>query len=293
MKVAIFGRDFSNAYTKQVQDLLNTLNSEGIQTIVYEPFVQVFKMHGITLHDSETFTDAKELTKLGVETLVSIGGDGTILQAATVVVGTSIAIFGVNTGRMGFLASISFDEINEAVQCLKEKNYAVENRNLLSLETSTQLFGEKNFALNDLTIARRDVSAMIKVEVFLNNEYLNTYWSDGLIVSTSTGSTAYSLSCGGPVVYPSSGNFLITPIAPHNLNVRPFVVPDDSELTLMVEGRHESYLVSLDSRTEIVDEKVVLNIKKHKHSVGIIRLPSHSYLKTLRQKLNWGLDKRN
>jgi len=293
MRVAIFGRDFSNAYTGKVQELLSTLDKTDIKIIVYEPFVEVFSMHNITLPSNETFATAVDLKKAGVETLVSIGGDGTILQAATMVVGTSIAIFGVNTGRMGFLASISFDEIQEAVKCLKENSFEVERRNLLCLETSTNLFGDHNFALNDLTIARRDVSAMIKVEVFLNSEYLNTYWSDGLIVSTSTGSTAYSLSCGGPVVYPSSGNFLITPIAPHNLNVRPFVVPDDSELTLMVEGRHESYLVSLDSRTEVVDEKVVLNIKKHNRSVGIIRLPNHSYLKTLRQKLNWGLDKRN
>jgi len=293
MIVGVFGRDFSAAYAKQVQVLMDTLSKFDIQTIIYTPFLEVLELHGIQFKDFQTFHRVEELSAHGVETIVSVGGDGTILKAASMVVDTSIAIFGVNTGRMGFLASISFEEIDQAVKALKDRTFTIEKRNLLCLETTTKLFGDQNFALNDLTIARRDVSAMIKVEVFLNNEYLNTYWSDGLIVSTSTGSTAYSLSCGGPVVFPSSGNFIITPIAPHNLNVRPFVVPDDSELTLMVEGRHESYLVSLDSRTEVVDEKIVLNIKKHHRQVGIIRLPSHSYLKTLREKLNWGLDKRN
>ncbi len=293
MTIAIFGKDFSNNYTKDIKALFKLFNKEQIAYYIYEPFIDALNRQDINTSDCKTFSKKSELKEFDVKVLVSIGGDGTILQAATMVVGTPIPIFGINTGRMGFLSTVSFDNLSSAIQDLKAQKFTIEKRNLLSLKTNEKLFGKLNFALNDLTIARRDVSAMIKVQVFLNEEYLNTYWSDGLIISTATGSTAYSLSCGGPVVYPNTSNFIITPIAPHNLNVRPLVVPDDYELTLMVEGRHDSYLVSLDSRTEVVEKQVVLKIKKHHRRVGIVRLKGHSYLQTIREKLSWGIDKRN
>ena len=222
----------------------------------------------------------------------SIGGDGTILETITYVKDSGVPIVGVNTGRLGFLSSISIREVNEALRAIKANEHKIEQRTLLKLETENKLFGEENFALNEVTIHKKDSSSMIIVHAYLDGEFLNSYWADGLIISTSTGSTAYSLSCGGPIMLPGTGNFVINPVAPHNLNVRPFVIPNESKITLKVEGRSDSYLVSLDSRSATIDANVELHISKNSFGINLVRLPNHNYLDTLRQKLNWGHDTR-
>ena len=293
MHIALFGRDFSPTFQKAIENLFQALKNHGIKLVVYEPFLEKLEEKGYAINGFQAFETGQALSDKKIEIMLSVGGDGTILHAASFAIGRGISILGINTGRLGFLSSVSVDELDKAIESLVAKDYTIDYRTTLKLITNNHLFGEENFALNELTISRRDTSSMIRVEALMNNEYLNTYWSDGLIVSTSTGSTAYSLSCGGPVVYPGSGNFILTTIAPHNLNVRPFIIPSDSELKLRVGGRNESFLVSLDSRTEIIEEGAELLVKKHEHSIQLIRLQGHSYLTTLRGKLNWGLDKRN
>ncbi len=293
MNVGLFGRDFAKKHHLNVQNLFKTLSSKGIVPVIYKDFYHQLESKGFELSSYTTFETGQQLVEQGIDVLVSMGGDGTILNASSLVIGHPISILGINTGRLGFLSSVSVNEVDVAMQLLVDKEYIIDFRTTLKLETKKNVFGKENFALNELTISRRDTSSMIKVEVYMNDEYLNTYWSDGLIVSTSTGSTAYSLSCGGPVVYPGSGNFILTPIAPHNLNVRPMIIPNDITLKLKVEGRNESFLVSLDSRTSIVADGLEFTVKKHEHSIQLVRLPNHSYLTTLRSKLNWGLDKRN
>jgi NAD+ kinase len=227
------------------------------------------------------------------DVLISLGGDGTLLDTLSLIRDSGIPVIGINFGRLGFLASINKDEIRIAIKALHNKEYSLDKRTLLSLESKFDLFGEENFALNDITIHRRDKSAMMIIHAYMNNEFVNSYWADGLIIATPTGSTAYSLSCGGPIIYPSSQNFVITPIAPHNLNVRPVIIPDDVSLTFEVEARSAKFLVSCDSRTETVDRSVKLTLNKAAFHVNLIRLNNESYLTTLRNKLLWGIDTRN
>jgi NAD+ kinase len=202
-------------------------------------------------------------------------------------------VIGINFGRLGFLASINKDEIKNAIEALLNGNYTFDKRSLLSLRSKHPLFGDENFALNDVTIHRRDNSAMMIIHAFINDEFINSYWADGLLIATPTGSTAYSLSCGGPIILPTAQNFVITPIAPHNLNVRPLIVPDDATLTFEVEARSAKFLVSCDSRTETVDRSVKIKIKKAGFHLNLIRLNDETYLTTLRNKLLWGIDTRN
>ena len=220
-------------------------------------------------------------------------GYGTLLDTLALVRDSGLPIIGINFGRLGFLASINKDEIRTAIHALQNKEYALDKRSLLSLESKHGLFGEENFALNDITIHRRDNSAMMIIHAFMNGEFVNSYWADGLIIATPTGSTAYSLSCGGPIIYPSSQNFVITPIAPHNLNVRPLIIPDDVSLTFEIEARSAKFLVSCDSRTVTVDRSVKITLNKAAFSVNLVRLNNESYLTTLRNKLLWGIDTRN
>lgn len=228
-----------------------------------------------------------------VQLIISIGGDGTFLNAAKFAVGASAPIIGLNTGRLGFLARISRAELKEVLRGLLIGNYNIEKRALIELDSNPQLFGNQNFALNEFTVHKNDSSSMITVKTKLNGEFLNSYWADGLIISTPTGSTAYSMSCGGPIVMPGSNNFIITPVAPHNLNVRPLVIPDSSEIELTVEGRGKNCIVSLDSYIQTHDLQTVFKLRRHKKHLKFIDLPGHSHLKTLRNKLNWGLDQRN
>ena len=224
---------------------------------------------------------------------ISVGGDGTLLESVTYVGKNETPILGVNAGRLGFLATISREETEKALDNLLKGNYIVDERTMLRLVSDPKLFSGLDFALNDFTIMKKDTSSMITVHVSVDGELLNSYWADGVIVSTPTGSTGYSLSCGGPLVFPESENFVITPVSPHNLTARPIVVSDKSELTFKIEGRNKKFHVSLDSRFETVDESVRLKIKKERFKAHLIQLPGQHYFKTLRQKLNWGLDIRN
>lgn len=292
MKIAIYGREFNNSVLPYVQEVFNVLDQYKTPILVYKKYLDFIK-DKIKLPEQITvFTQHAELIGQA-DVLVSLGGDGTLLDTLSLVRDSGIPVTGINFGRLGFLASINKNDIQKAIEALKNKEYSLDQRTLLNLESTYDLFGEENFALNDITIHRRDNSAMMIIHAYMNNEFVNSYWADGLIIATPTGSTAYSLSCGGPIIYPSSQNFVITPIAPHNLNVRPVIVPDDVSLTFEVEARSTKFLVSCDSRTETVDRSVKVTLSKANFHVNLIRLKNESYLTTLRNKLLWGIDTRN
>jgi NAD+ kinase len=216
-----------------------------------------------------------------------------LLDTVTLVRNKKIPILGINFGRLGFLASIGKEELKTAVASMVNRQFVIDRRSLIHLDADKLLFGETPYALNEFAIHKTDISPMIKIHTYLNGEFLNTYWSDGLIVSTPTGSTGYSLSCGGPIVFPDSGSFVITPVAPHNLNVRPLIVPDDNIISFEVESRSDNFICALDSRREIVSKNIQLAVKREKFDVSIVRLNENNFLSTLRNKLSWGLDTRN
>jgi len=292
MRTAIYGRAFNNSVLPHVQEVFDALGDLNITILVYQEYLD-FINDKIKLPEGVAgFTDHAGLVGQA-DVLISLGGDGTLLDTLSLIRDSGIPVIGINFGRLGFLASINKDEIRKAIVALQNKEFSLDKRSLLSLESKHHLFGEENFALNDITIHRRDKSAMMIIHAYMNDEFVNSYWADGLIIATPTGSTAYSLSCGGPIIFPSSQNFVITPIAPHNLNVRPVIIPDDVSLTFEVEARSAKFLVSCDSRTETVDRSVKITLNKAGFDVNLIRLNNESYLKTLRNKLLWGIDTRN
>jgi len=292
MKFAIYGREFNNSVLPYVQDVFDALERYNIEPLVYEKYYDFIKDKVKLPVNIPTFTSNAELVNQA-ELLISLGGDGTLLDTLSLVRDSGIPVIGINFGRLGFLASINKDDISNAIEALLNHQYSLDQRSLLSLQSKRRLFGDENFALNDITIHRRDNSAMMIIHAYMNGDFINSYWADGLIIATPTGSTAYSLSCGGPIIFPSSQNFVITPIAPHNLNVRPVVVPDNVSLTFEVEARSAKFLVSCDSRTETVDRSVKITLSKAQFYVNLIRLNNESYLTTLRNKLLWGIDTRN
>jgi NAD+ kinase len=225
--------------------------------------------------------------------MISLGGDGTMLDTVTMVRDSGIPVLGINYGRLGFLANIGKEEIQGVIETIAERKYVLDKRTLIHLEANIPLFGKSPYALNEFTIHKKDSSPMIKIHTYLNGEFLNTYWSDGIIVATPTGSTGYSLSCGGPVVFPDSSSFVITPVSPHNLNIRPIIVPDNNIISFELEGRTDGFICTLDSRKEIIGKEVQLAVKKENFDINLIRLNENNFLQTLRSKLSWGLDKRN
>jgi len=291
VKIAIYGQRLEENYLSFVKVLFQILLDKGVEVVVFEKFYKDLSEKIELDNRLGIFKDHLDLDD--VNYLFSIGGDGTLLKTITYVRDSNIPIFGINTGRLGFLTSIATDEIEMAIDAILADEFDLDTRTLLSLETENNLFGEVNYALNEITLQKKDTSSMITIQVYLNGEFLNSYWADGIIISTPTGSTAYSLSCNGPIILPGSGNIIINPIAPHNLNVRPVVVPDDIELTLKIKGRTDNFLVALDSRSLTVPLSMELKITKSTHQINIIRLKDHSFLKTLRSKLIWGHDKRN
>jgi len=292
MTIAIYGKLLDNKDTAAIQLLFDLLSEKKVEVIVAEGFYPHLIKRIDFKKEIKTFSTKNVLDKK-VDCLLSLGGDGTLLDTILFVKDTKIPVMGINLGRLGFLASVSKEEITIAVNAIINKEYEIEKRNLLHLEANKTLFKDKNFALNDFTIHKNDSSSMITIHVFIDGEYLNSYWADGIIMATSTGSTAYSLSCGGPIIHPASSNFVITPVAPHNLNVRPIVVADSSKVTFEFEGREEGFLCTLDSRSATVDGTYKITIQKEKFPINIARLRDSSFLKTIRKKLNWGLDKRN
>lgn len=292
MKIAIYGREFNNSVLPFVQDVFDALQEYGIETLVYSEYNNFIQDKVKLPADLDTFSNHLELSNKA-DVLISLGGDGTLLDTLALVRDTGIPVIGINFGRLGFLASINKNEIKNAIEALVHQNYSLDKRTLLHVESKHNLFGDENFALNDITIHRRDNTAMMIIHAYMNDEFINSYWADGLIIATPTGSTAYSLSCGGPIIFPSAQNFVITPIAPHNLNVRPVIIPDDVSLRFEVEARSTKFLVSCDSRTATVDKSVKITINKAAFHVNLVRLNNESYLTTLRNKLLWGIDTRN
>ncbi|MEJ0054582.1 MAG: NAD kinase [Bacteroidota bacterium] len=289
MRVGIHGKDFQQKSPLFIEQILTWLTRHKADIFVSSKFYKQFK----SLQDfkMKVFEHGDNLKNL--DFFLSVGGDGTLLESVTYIGKCETPILGVNTGRMGFLATLSRDGMEMALENVFSKKFNVDERVMLSLISEPKLFEGLNFALNDFTIIKKDTSSMITVHVSVDGELLNSYWADGVVVSTPTGSTGYNLSCGGPLVFPESESFVVTPVSPHNLTARPIVVSDQSELTFRIEGRSKKFLVSLDSRFETVDESVKLKIKKERFKAHIIQLPGQHYFKTLRQKLNWGLDIRN
>jgi NAD+ kinase len=292
MKAAIYSRIMEADQQVDVQLFFDELANQQIEPIIFQHFFDEIKEKIKLPSNSKTFSLAEDLTD-EIEFIISLGGDGTLLDTVTLVRDKKIAIMGINFGRLGFLASIGRDEVKTAVKAIAQRTYVVDKRTLIHLEASIPLFGNVPYALNEFSLHKRDVASMIKIHTYLNGEFLNTYWADGLIVATPTGSTGYSLSCNGPVVFPDSGSFVMTPVAPHNLNVRPIVVPDNNIISFEIESRSDQIICALDSRREIVSKNVQLAVKKEKFEVNLVRLSENNFLQTLRNKLTWGLDKRN
>jgi len=292
MKAAIYSRIMEDDQRKDLQLFFDELANQKIQPVIFHHFFEQIKESIHLPSDTITFSLAEDLTK-EVEFIISLGGDGTLLDTVTLVRDKDISIMGINFGRLGFLASIGRDEVQKAVKAIAKRTYVVDKRTMIHVEADSPLFGNVPYALNEFSIHKRDVASMIKIHTYLNGEFLNTYWADGLIVATPTGSTGYSLSCNGPIVFPESGSFVITPVAPHNLNVRPIIVPDDNIISFEIESRSEQIICALDSRREIVSKSVQLAVKKEKFDLNLVRLSENNFLQTLRNKLTWGLDKRN
>jgi len=277
---------------QNVQIFFDELANQNIEPVVFAHYFEQIKDSIRLPANTSVFSLSEDLSD-EVEFIISLGGDGTLLDTITLVRDKNISIMGINFGRLGFLASIGQEELKTAVQALAKRSYVVDKRTLIHLDADLPLFGNVPYALNEFAVHKRDTAAMIKIHTYLNGEFLNTYWADGLIVATPTGSTGYSLSCGGPIVFPESGSFVITPVAPHNLNVRPIIVPDDNVISFEVESRSENIICSLDSRREIMGKHVSLAVRKEGFSVKLLRLSENSFLQTLHNKLTWGLDKRN
>lgn len=290
-RIGIHGKDFQNKSSRFLEKVLDHLKRRQVEIWVSSKFLKQLKSSRIQDYQLKSFDQGDQLNQL--DFFLSLGGDGTLLESVTYIGKAETPILGINTGRLGFLATISREDVEKSFDELLNNNFTIDSRSLLRLVSTPKLFGNLNFALNDFTIMKKDTSSMITVHVHVDGELLNSYWSDGIIVSTPTGSTGYSLSCGGPLVHPKSESFVITAVSPHNLGTRPIVLADDAELSFHIEGRSKKYLVSLDSRFETVDESVKLKIKKEKFRVKLIRLSSQNYFNTLRQKLNWGIDVRN
>lgn len=294
MKVAIFGRLFNESFTDSMKLMFDILNNRKVDILIYKPFYDFLKLDvNYSPKVSGFFTNYDDLDK-NTDFVFTIGGDGTFLEAVTIVRDSNIPIVGINCGRLGFLADISQDEIPKALDDLFSNSYTIEKRSLLKVESSDkELFGDFNYALNEFTVHKKDSASMITVHTYLDEEYLNSYWADGLIISSPTGSTAYSLSVGGPILIPETQNFVISPISPHNLTVRPIVVSNNQVISLKVEGRSDSYLASLDSRSVFFKSGDTLKIQRSDFTIKVVKLEGHSFFGTLRNKLMWGVDRRN
>ncbi len=293
-KVAVFGQSYTVSADREIKILLDSLEKNNVVVFFEENFYKVLNDHKHLSKKYPTFSKFEDLNS-SFDMLFSLGGDGTMLRAVTYVRDLNIPILGINTGRLGFLANVKKDEITESIGLLLDGEYTIQERTLLSIQTSPKVdsFDELSFALNEITIARKNTTAMIGVETYLNGEYLTNYWCDGLIIATPTGSTGYSLSCNGPVISPNCKNFVITPIAPHNLNARPMVIPDNTDIELKVDSREMKFMISLDSRIVTVPVDTKISIQKASFTIKSVIPSNQSFLTTLRSKLLWGEDKRN
>jgi NAD+ kinase len=293
MKVAIYGQYYKPEDTIYIEELFSVLEKNNIEFVVEKNYCDgVIK--NMPNKKINTFSSHKELNS-SFDFMFTLGGDGTILRAVTFVREAKIPIIGINTGRLGFLATIQKDQISFAVDQLLKKEYLVKKRSLLSVTTTPEIesLSSLNFALNEVTVSRRNTASMITVETYLNDEYLASYWADGLIIATPTGSTGYSLSCGGPIITPQAKSFVLTPIAPHNLNLRPLVIPDNTVIKFKVSGREDVFFLSLDSRITTIQRDTLISIKQSNFTLKMVEINQQTFIKTLREKLLWGQDTRN
>lgn len=291
MRIAIHGRKINKESYPYVQAIFEELAKRKTDIILSRAFVSQSKSSGLNFGDFPVYKNHEDIKN--TDYFFSLGGDGTLLETVTHVGALEIPILGINLGRLGFLATISKTNIQDALGLFFEKKFSFDERILIHLESESDVFEKHNFALNEVAVLKRDTSSMIAVNCHINGEYVNTYWADGLMVSTPTGSTGYSLSCGGPLVLPQSDNFIITPISPHNLNVRPLIVSGSSVITLEIDGDGRKFLTSLDSRSYTLNSKVLLTLRRESFNAKLIKLEGYHFFDTLRTKLNWGLDIRN
>ena len=290
MKAFIYGQKWRPEHKQHIELLFKKLKKVGSEISVYSEFSDKIKE---IVHTEHTISDHDELKAFNPDVVITLGGDGTILSAMTIIRELETPIMGLNLGRLGFLASIEQERINEAIDLYIDGKYSISKRSMIQLNSNPSAFTDVNYALNDFTLLKRDNSSMIVLHTYIDGVFLNSYWADGLIVSTPTGSTGYSLSCGGPIIFPTSDNFILTPVAPHNLNVRPIVISSEHEISFKIEGRSENFLCTLDSRYEVVTSEHEIKLKKNPFSTQLITLEGDNFMKTIRNKLNWGLDKRN
>ncbi|WP_186753821.1 NAD kinase [Echinicola salinicaeni] len=291
MNITIHGIKFQREFVPYIEQLISALHKHNANIYLTAAFQKNLKKSGAK---ATGFTILPNREKLGeMDFVVSVGGDGTLLDTVSMVGEYEVPILGINTGRMGFLATIAKEDVEKAIEVLYDGKFTIQDRALINLEADQQLFNGVPYGLNEFTIHKRDTSSMITVHTYIDGEYLNSYWADGLIIATPTGSTGYSLSCGGPLISPLAKNFVITPVSPHNLNVRPMIVSDESEITFTIEGRSEKFLISLDSRSTAVEASVKLTVKKEKFVAKLVKFHDYSFFDTLRKKLNWGFDMRN
>lgn len=293
MRVLIYGNVVKPQNKPYIQELLRVLEHNNVSYILYKEYREQLDPLGIVLSAEKIIDEATNLANENLDYVITLGGDGTILRAITQIRDSNIPILGINLGRLGFLSNIEKSLISVSIEELLQGDFICEKRALLQLESNMPIFGETPYALNDFTLHKRDTSSMITIHAYVDGTFLNSYWADGLIISTPTGSTGYNLSCGGPIIFPGSGNFVITPVAPHNLNVRPIVLSDNSEVILQVEGRSENFLCTLDSRYETITAEHELRLSRARHTVNFVHPKSVNFMKTIRHKLMWGLDKRN
>ncbi len=292
MVLAIYGRKFEDKSISMVNLVFDELEKRGATLWIYDK-LHVFLEKTLNREIiAETFANGYDISE-NIEALITIGGDGTILDVITEIQDKGVPILGMNTGRLGFLANNSKEDVSRAISCLFSKDYQIDKRSLIELNSNQNLFEGQNFALNEVSIHKKDSSSMVTINASVNDQFLNSYWADGLIVATPTGSTAYSLSCGGPILAPNSNNFVVTPIAPHNLNVRPFILNDTNTIQLQVGGRENEYFVTLDSRSETITNDTILTLTKANYSINLIQFEWQTFFETIRNKLLWGIDKRN
>ncbi|MCU0435971.1 MAG: NAD kinase [Bacteroidia bacterium] len=291
MKIALYGRITEKALPATLQPFFDLLSAEAtimVEHSYLEYFTRFIKLGGKV----EAINDYNEI-RGRADVLLSLGGDGTLLETIAFVQNSGIPVLGINIGRLGFLAAVSPEEAAGYASRLLKREYALDKRTLLRVDRPEELFGDVNYALNEFTVQRKESSAMLTINTWVNGEFLNAYWADGLIISTPTGSTAYSLSCGGPLMIPDAKSFVITPLSPHNLNVCPLIIPDDSVIRLKVEGRSPQFLATLDARERSFGPETELYIRREDFKISLIRFHEQHFFQTIRQKLHWGQDRRN
>ena len=291
MTIAIYSRSSNHDHSNYIEDIYRLLKDEGVDLIIFEPYYQFIKKTYQFNLSLETFSNSEELI-LKASYVISLGGDGTLLETIDLVKKSGVPLLGVNTGRLGFLASVNTNDLKKSIQLLLKEKFTLDKRELIEISGCNNCFGEVNYALNEFTIHKKDSSAMINIDTYIDGVFLNSYFADGLIVATPTGSTAYSLSCGGPIMIPDSDNFIITPIAPHNLTVRPIVISNNKQISFKVSGRSDNFNISLDSRNAQVPTGSEIKIKKADFRLNLIALEGQHFFTTLRNKMMWGIDKR-